>query len=607
MALSNPRFLIDGVVATSFVYGRSAELAVDVQNFAGGIITFKLWKTATAPPLVTQSVAVGPVGSTASTLKVLVSLNYQWQFLRSFPGTFSMYNVCCDAGSTQPYPTNASFLSTSITDDLLYPPLYFTANELGQAPVTSPTIRRQTPQLVPGNVVDLFVNGDEIQAAVLEAIGSAQKNVHLDWFFFDTKSKISTALQDCLDRGVEVRLLFDIPLTTVPEPFGQGLNVIDFGDGLAELVEAGVEVASSSHLVAPIDNLTTVTDPEYADRLAIQKAYAESLIVASGLILYNTIRNYTTLDLIPKLPKLFTDAGRSLSDLGTAGIGTPVLLGGCRDHTKLVIVDGKVAFCGGANQQKFYLYDNPISPTRDATEEMNDAANTEKWQKWHDCFVRVAGPAVATAQRYFIERWAVCKGKYLSRTDPGYFPAVPATGTAAVKFVANVPGLERDIAAEYLRLFRNASQSIHVENPYVTDDLIATFMAQAAQVRHLPVELIVPDKYLDFAIARDLMKARWDALRAAGIEIYAYNTHMLHVKVATADGLRSIVSSYNFAKSSADQLFEFGAVIEDAAFATEVKQRLFDVDRPAAERVTTSTAPDWTAPHPEMRFADRIV
>jgi len=362
-------------------------------------------------------------------------------------------------------------------------------------------------------------------------------------------------------------------------------------------------------LIAPLDNLRDIKDAEYRERLEIQKAYVTRLaLIHGGLLGYTALRNYTDSKVFGRLPKLVREMLQSAKDLGSAGVGTPLLLGGCRDHTKMMIVDGRVAFCGGANAQHYYIYDNPIDPAKDATEEMNAPGNTEKWLKWHDCFARYEGPAVHGAQRYFMERWAVSTGQYLSRTLQAFFPPTPNLGSASIKVINNVPGLERDIEAEYLRLFRNSTQRIQVENPYVTDDLLAMYLAHAAQVRHLPVDLIVPEKYLDFAIARDLMKSRWDALRGAGIALYAYNTHMLHVKVATADGNRSIVSSFNFAKSSSAQLFEHGIVVDDPAFATEIEQKLFAVDRPVSTRVTASAAPDWAkAKETPMRFLDRIV
>jgi phosphatidylserine/phosphatidylglycerophosphate/cardiolipin synthase-like enzyme len=609
VVVSNPRWLIDGTPVTSFVYGRKAQLAVDVRDTPATEIVFKLQKTTLAPPLSTQVRTLPAVGSTPQTVTVPVTLAHQWPVLEKLPTTYSHFNVCCDAGATQPYQTNAWYLADQVSDDLLFPPLKFSAAESGQAPITSPVIKRAMPQFIPGNQATLLVDGDQIQTSVLAAIAAAQHHIHLDWFFFDTKAKISVALQAAARRGVEVRLLFDQLATATPEPLGQGIKPGAFVEGLEDLEDAGVRVGASSLLVPPLDNLRTVTDAEYRDRLDVQKEYVARLMMVHGsLIATKILTSATPASVYGRLPGFIRQLYSDASDLGSAGLGTPVLLAGCRDHTKLIVVDGAVAFCGGANAQRYYLYDNPISPGRDATEEMNDPATTEKWQKWHDCFIRYAGPAAREAQRYFVERWAVCTGEYLSRTSSAYFPPTAGAGSASIKVVNNIPGLERDIAGEYLRMFRNSTTRIQVENPYVTDDLIANYLAHAAQIRNVPVDLLVPEKYLDFGIARDLMKARWDSLRAADIALYAYNNHMLHVKVATADARTSIVSSYNFAKSSAAQLFEHGVVVDDPAFAAEVEQKLFDVDRPVSVLVNTSAAPNWkTVANGPMRFLDRIV
>ncbi|HET7697812.1 MAG TPA: phospholipase D-like domain-containing protein [Vicinamibacterales bacterium] len=593
------------------MFGRTAEMVVDVSDVPGGVVVFKLFKTALSPPLATRIAVIGAVGSTPISARASVTLNYQWKVLEIFTGYYSHFNACCDAGRTLAYQTNASFLATPITDDLLFPPLYFTAALVGQpgSTVTAPTIRRTMPAFVPGNRVELLVDGDKILASLLPALAAAQHHVHLNWFFFATVSDVSTALQACAARGVEVRLLFDQVATAMPEPLGQGIAPGEFLDGMNALTAAGVKIATSGLLVPPLDNLTTVTDPEYRERLEVQKVAARAIATRyGGLYAMTALRIRTEAEILGGIPRALQEVFKSARDFGSAGLASPFLLGGCRDHTKLIIIDGTIAYCGGANGQRYYLYQDPIDPARDIDEEIADPATTEKWDKWHDAFVRIEGPVVRDAQRCFAERWAVCAGEYLSRTSLDYFPAPQNRGNVSVKVVANIPGLERDIAAEYLRLFRNATQQIRIENPYVTDDLIAIFIAHAAQIRQVPVELIVPDKHLDLAPARELMKARWDSLRAAGVQIYAYNNHMLHVKVATADNLTSIVGSYNFAKSSADQLFEFGVVIQNAAFAAEVQQQLFDVDRPVSQQVTTDVSPDWTTfKASQMRFVDRIV
>lgn len=601
MTLLNPRWQIDGQPASAFVYGRKATLLVDAP-FPGADVTFTLWSSSPVEPL--QTLVANPgLGTPTSgapgyrTVSVEMHLAHQWQVLERMPTTYSHYNVCCDAGSTQPFPTGSPFLADRVTNDRLYPPLYFTAFQPGQQAVSSPEMRRIGPRFMPGNRVDLLVDGPEIQTSVLAAINAAQHHIHLDWFFFDCQSRIAQALAAAARRGVQVRLLLDIPATMAPEPLGQGIPLVRFYEGVAALRDAHVEVVTSSLAGMP-DRVTPPADPEYRDRLELHQAFIAKS-VADGMLGTAQVWGHYT------VPLRWFD-GTELGEIGS--FLSPLLLGGGRDHSKLIIVDGSIAFCGGANAQRYYIYDHPIDPARDATAEMNDSHTIEKWPKWHDCFVRYEGPAVQAAQRFFLERWAVCAGVELSRTSADLFPAVEPRGPATVKVVSNIPGLERDISAEYLKLLRNATQSIHVENPYLTDDLIATYMAHAAQVRGVPVELIVPDKYLDFGIARDLMKARWDSLRAAGVSLFAYDNHMLHVKAAMADGSTSIVSSYNFAKSSAVQLFEHGVVVDDAGFAAQMQQRLFGVDRPVSRPVTTSTAPNWAdVKDSPLRLADRVV
>jgi phosphatidylserine/phosphatidylglycerophosphate/cardiolipin synthase-like enzyme len=618
MTLANPQWLIDGSPATSFVFGRTAVMAVDVSQFAGGQLTFKLYKDAAAPALRSWSVSVPATGNPPVTIKVPVQLTYQWPVLTDTPTTFSLVDESCKAGATRPYPTNSWFLADPITDDLLFPPLHFTVAEPGQPPSASPVIRRAMPQFVGGNKVELLVDGDEILPSVLAALAGAKHHVHLNWFFFAPDAigtSVEAALILCASRGVEVRLMFDIPATLVPEPLGQGAGLLETGAMLGLLDAAGVKLASSSMLIPPFDDRLNITDREYGSRHTVQQLYALGLAARHGApVALHTVKDIVEAGTEPmpgrRFQRILRWLGKDLNALGSAGIGTPVLLGGCRDHSKLIIVDGQVAFCGGPNCHRYYLYQNAIDPTMDAKVEMNATGNTEKWLKWHDCFARYEGPAVRDAQRYFLERWAVSSGEYLSRTSADYFPAPTNVGTAEVKVINNVPGLERDIAAEYLRMFRNSQQKILIVNPYVTDDLLATYLAHAAKVRNVPAELIVPDKYLDFTIARELMKARWDSLRAAGVAIHAYETHMNHVKVATADGIHSIVSSYNLAKSSAAQLFECGIAVRDTAFAAEVEQRLIDVDRAVSQQVTASTGTDWKtfcSGDIPMRFLDRIV
>ena len=78
----------------------------------------------------------------------------------------------------------------------------------------------------------------------------------------------------------------------------------------------------------------------------------------------------------------------------------PQILGGIAiddlhvDHRKLVVIDGRVAYCGGANFGAQYMYHTPFDPTKNAkaeAEEWKKAGHPEPWWKWHDSLTRFEG------------------------------------------------------------------------------------------------------------------------------------------------------------------------------------------------------------------------
>src|SRR4051812_31221513 len=155
-------------------------MSVDVSDFPGGQITFKLLKDAPAPPLTSVTVAAPAVGGTPVKVQAPATLAYQWPVLELLPTTFSLYDASCKSLRTQPYPTNAWFVASTVQDDLLFPPLHFTVDAPAEPRQTSPTIRRRTPQFVPGNKVELLVDGDKVLPRLLEALAGAQHHVHLN-------------------------------------------------------------------------------------------------------------------------------------------------------------------------------------------------------------------------------------------------------------------------------------------------------------------------------------------------------------------------------------------------------------------------------------------
>ena len=84
------------------------------------------------------------------------------------------------------------------------------------------------------------------------------------------------------------------------------------------------------------------------------------------------------------------------------------------DHRKIVIIDGRVAYCGGANIGAQYLYHEPFDPEVDARVEGTERKQRglpEPWWKWHDSLTRFEGPVARELEGHFRDRWILDGGE----------------------------------------------------------------------------------------------------------------------------------------------------------------------------------------------------
>lgn len=594
MPLSNPRLLVDGTPTVRYTYGREGALAVDVVTFPGGDVFFEIEITVggTSPSgpiwqtFAKQKVNLPAVGATPEVVLCPIQLDTYYGVL---DGSF-LYDIIQQSwalGQDVGYNFDSALLGGS-DDDVLYPVIRFTASSsvAGVASVTSTELRRAIPEFHSGNKVDLLVDGNEALPALLAAINTAQHHIHIDVFFFspdDIGKQVVAALQARARAGVQVRVLFDSVLTSVPPPTGPGAGFEAVDAMMAELRNAGVYIEPAEEPV-PSDQ---VSDDEYAERA--DRTFDHTDASATNRLFR---RAYP-----------FTARPHWLVD-----------------HSKLVVIDGTIGFTGGMNVASNYMFQIPFDPAKTQEQEEQDrkaAGQPEAFEKWHDVFVRLEGPVVADMQRFFIERWAQTTGDVLSRTDPLFFPGPQSIGPSKVKFMTNAPGNLRDITCEYLRMFTDAQTKLLVENPYVTDDLLMLYLCDAAKNRQVDTTLILPDEHHDIKIplagligfdwrpVRDLMRVRYGDWIDAGVKLYEYRKRMTHVKVAVADTRWVLVGSYNLAKHAAHLTYETNVLIDDPVFAALVEQRLFAVDLSRSTRI--STAPTDLQLPPGTDFAEPVL
>ncbi|HZW37052.1 MAG TPA: phospholipase D-like domain-containing protein, partial [Candidatus Deferrimicrobiaceae bacterium] len=132
-----------------------------------------------------------------------------------------------------------------------------------------------------------------------------------------------------------------------------------------------------------------------------------------------------------------------------------------RDHRKILVVDGRVAFTGGVNISS--VYSSSSSGRRSREREGGPVEHA-----WRDTHVRITGPAVAEFQKLFLDTWARLKGPDSGRN---YFPPLKREGKELVRVVGSTPGRENRITyLMYVSAFTYAENFIHLTTPYFAPD-----------------------------------------------------------------------------------------------------------------------------------------
>ncbi len=224
-----------------------------------------------------------------------------------------------------------------------------------------------------------------------------------------------------------------------------------------------------------------------------------------------------------------------------------------RTHRKLLIVDGKVAFNGGAG----------------IADEWN--GNATKSDHWRDMEFRVEGPAAAQMQAIFADNWLTTSGETLLGED--YYPVTPRTGDIAVQAFASSPdGRSINMELLYLMAINGARKTIDLESAYfVPDELSMTALLDALE-RGVKIRIVLPGPYVDSHIVRSASQQSWGELLGAGARFYQFQPSLFHNKLMVVDGYLTIGGSANFDNRSFQLNDESNVNIHDRAFAAHMTQ-----------------------------------
>jgi cardiolipin synthase len=242
-----------------------------------------------------------------------------------------------------------------------------------------------------------------------------------------------------------------------------------------------------------------------------------------------------------------------------------------RNHRKVVVIDGHIAFVGGHNVGVEYLgQDKVLTP-------------------WRDTHMRMAGPAALACQLAFCEDWHWAAGavpdvkwKVLGVTAEDGADPERARAEVLVCPTGPVDELET-LTIVLLSLLTRATRRIWLTTPYFApDDAIMTAL-QLAALRGVDVHILIPDKS-DNPLVNAAAFTYVEELMPAGVRFHRYGKGFLHQKVILADDLAA-VGSANLDNRSLRINFEIMAVTRDAGFVDGV-QAMLETDLRNSREVT---------------------
>jgi cardiolipin synthase len=256
-----------------------------------------------------------------------------------------------------------------------------------------------------------------------------------------------------------------------------------------------------------------------------------------------------------------------------------------RDHRKLLVVDGAIAFLGGINISSVYSSkpgSGGSAPGGSSGRARGDK-RTAKDMPWRDTQLQLEGPVVAEVQKLFFQTWDRQKGEPLPPRK--YYPPPAKKGNEVVRAIGSTPEDPYSlIYATLISAIRSAETEVWIANAYfVPDPQLLEALTDAAQ-RGVDVRLLLPSK-TDFWLVLHAGQAAYDGLLQAGVKIFERREALLHSKTAVIDGVWSTVGSTNLDWRSFLHNQELNAVVLGQDFGTQMRS-VFTRDLAASEQIT---------------------
>jgi cardiolipin synthase len=224
---------------------------------------------------------------------------------------------------------------------------------------------------------------------------------------------------------------------------------------------------------------------------------------------------------------------------------------GHADHRKLYVIDGKVAWTGGAGIEDHFANGG-----------------------FHDVMTRVTGNVVRQAQALFLMSFRGHGGP-LPHDLSKYFPTEQTPGTVPIALLQVAPGGFQSATQAIRALIDHARTRLDIMNPYFTDaDMVQRVIAAAK--RGVKVRIVVSEKSNN-PQATAALKSHYRPLLDAGAQIWEYPGAVVHAKIVVADNT-VVFGTVNFDAWALYRNYEVAMMARSAAAATLFEERVFGPD-----------------------------
>jgi cardiolipin synthase len=226
-----------------------------------------------------------------------------------------------------------------------------------------------------------------------------------------------------------------------------------------------------------------------------------------------------------------------------------------RNHRKIVIVDGRVAYVGGLNVGDEYLGRHP------------------KFGPWRDTHVEVKGPVVEAIQFNFLEDWYWATGD-LPELDWTPLPA-PEGNEIALCLGSDPSDMIETCGLFFMHAINSAKKRLWIASPYFVPDTALIYALQLAALRGVDVRIMLPQKP-DHKMVYLAAFSYIAEAEPSGVKFYRYQPGFMHHKVILVDDDLAAIGTANFDNRSIRLNFELMIVFASRSFVSKVAQMLED-------------------------------